>query len=102
MFVFKKKKNLDGFPEPSVCAGVVDSEDIPLNLSRELLQESILIRYRTANLFFRSHSFTGLFHSLWLKHLFFLQEASRRFAAEGDPLPAGPEQEGPREVQQVL
>lgn len=44
------------FPEPCVCvfAGVVDSEDIPLNLSRELLQESVLIRYSAANLFFLS------------------------------------------------
>lgn len=29
--------------------GVVDSEDIPLNLSRELLQESALIRYTSSN-----------------------------------------------------
>lgn len=36
-------------------AGVVDSEDIPLNLSRELLQESVLIRYSTTNLFFKCH-----------------------------------------------
>lgn len=33
-------------------AGVVDSEDIPLNLSRELLQESVLIRCSATNLFF--------------------------------------------------
>lgn len=38
-----------------VFAGVVDSEDIPLNLSRELLQESVLIRYSTSNLFFKCH-----------------------------------------------
>lgn len=55
--------NLGGFPEPSVRAGVVDSEDIPLNLSRELLQESILIRYRPANLFFKKNLIHSLFHS---------------------------------------
>lgn len=37
-----------------VFAGVVDSEDIPLNLSRELLQESVLIRCSATNLFFLS------------------------------------------------
>ena len=33
------------FNSISVSVGVVDSEDIPLNLSRELLQDSNLIRY---------------------------------------------------------
>lgn len=43
--------------------GVVDSDDIPLNLSRELLQNSALIRYVSSNLLqikkITKHIFTG-------------------------------------------
>lgn len=57
------------FPELRVCvfAGVVDSEDIPLNLSRELLQESVLIRCSAAN--------TSCFSLSWSKRARLLQKA---------------------------